>query len=77
MKARQANRVLANRDEALQIYEEVVDRFPIVFVGVTNDSTGADPLRLDLWGGRRVGRLTMRSVVEFAGMSDDGGHYEF
>lgn len=77
LKARQANRVLANRDEALQIYEEVVDRFPIVFVGVTNDSTGADPLRLDLWGGRRVGRLTMRSVVEFAGMSDDGGHYEF
>ncbi|MCH2182066.1 MAG: ABC transporter substrate-binding protein [Mariniblastus sp.] len=77
LKARQANRVIPERDEALQVYEEIVSRFPIVFVGVTNDSAGADPLRLDLWGGRRIGRLTMRSVVEFSGMSDDGGSYKF
>ena len=77
LKARQASRVIPNRDEALQVYEEVVQRFPIVFVGVTNGSAGADPLRLDLWGGRRVGRLTMRSVVEFSGLSDEGGDYRF
>ena len=77
LKARTANRVIPNRDEALALYEDIVDQFPIVFVGVTNDSAGAHPLRIDLWGGRRVGRLTMRSVVEFAGLSDEGGRYDF
>ena len=77
LQGRIANQVIPNRDEALELYEEIVGQFPIVFVGVTNDSAGADPLRLDLWGGRRVGRLTMRSVIEFAGLSDEGGRYEF
>ena len=75
--AREANRVLPDRQEALDLYEQIIAQYPIVFVGVTNDSAGANPLRLDLWGGRRVGRLTMRSVVEFAGLSDEGGRYEF
>lgn len=75
--AREADRVIPEREETLALYEEIVDKYPIVFVGVTNDSAGANPLRLDLWGGRRVGRLTMRSVIEFAGLSDEGGKYEF
>ncbi len=75
--ARQANSVLPLRSEAIDLYREIVKQFPLIFVGVSQNGVNPNPLSLDDWGTRRVGRLTMRSVIEFAGLSDEGGRYDF
>ncbi len=75
--ARQANSVLPLRSEAIDLYREIVKQFPLIFVGVSQNGVNPNPLSLDDWGARRVGRLTMRSVIEFAGLSDEGGRYDF
>lgn len=75
--ARKANSIWPGRPESLQLFQEILRKFPIVFVGVSQTSSNANPLSLDDWGARRIGRLTERSVVEFTGPGDDGGSYEF
>ena len=75
--ARRANNVFPGRPESTALFGEILSQFPIVFVGTSQFSETADPTSLDNWSSRRVGRLTMRSVVEFAGPGDDGGKYEF
>ena len=75
--ARKANDVLPNRPEALDLFADIVKQYPLVFVGVSSGGAGANPLSIDDWGARRVGRLTMRSVVEFDGFGDEGGKYKF
>ena len=75
--ARRANNVFPGRPESTQLFDEILGQFPIVFVGTSQFATTADPTSLDNWSSRRVGRLTMRSVIEFAGPGDDGGKYVF
>ena len=75
--ARQANNVFPGRPEAVQLFDEILTQYPIVFVGTSQTATEADPTNLENWSARRIGRLTMRSVVEFAGPGDDGGQYLF
>ncbi len=77
LNARRANSVLPGRPEAKQLFQEIVQQFPIVFVGVSERVEESNPLSLDNWGARRIGKLTQRSVVEFKGPGDDGGKYEF
>ena len=75
--ARRANNVFPGRQEAIELFGEILAQYPIVFVGTSQVAKDADPTSLDNWGARRIGRLTMRSVVEFAGPGDDGGRYDF
>lgn len=75
--ARKANSVLLGREETQLLFREILQQFPIVFVGVSTHSERPDPLSLDNWAARRIGRLTARTIVEFAGPGDDGGRYEF
>lgn len=75
--ARRANSVLPGRPEALQLFQEILNQYPIVFVGVSDWTTLGNPLELAHWASRRVGRLTQRSVFEFKGPGDDGGRYDF
>lgn len=75
--ARRANNVFPGRDEAIELFGEILARYPIVFVGTSQITGEADPTSLDNWSLRRIGRLTMRSVVEFVGPGDDGGKYAF
>ena len=75
--ARRAIDVLADRRESLELFSDLVKKFPLVFVGVSSRGARANPLSIDDWGARRVGRLTMRSVVEFDGFGDEGGRYNF
>ena len=75
--ARRANSVLPGRPEALSLFQEILNRYPITFVGVSEWTEIGNPLDLDHWASRRVGSLTQRSIVEFKGPGDDGGKYEF
>ncbi|MEM9410342.1 MAG: ABC transporter substrate-binding protein [Planctomycetota bacterium] len=75
--ARRASSILPGRDESLQLFQEIVEKYPIIFVGVSQTTAFANPLSLDHWSARRLGKLTDRSVVEFTGPGDDGGKYNF
>ena len=75
--ARRANSVLPGRPEALQLFQEILNQYPITFVGVSDWTELGNPLDLAHWASRRVGRLTQRSVFEFQGPGDDGGSYTF
>ena len=75
--ARRANNVYPGRPESIRLFDKILSRYPIVFVGTSQQAESGDPTSLDNWSERRIGRLTSRSVVEFVGPGDDGGKYEF
>ena len=74
---RRANSIFPDRKATLRVYSRIVDKFPLVLVGVTQEANQPNPHSLDNWGDRRVGKMTQRSMVEFAGITDEGGKYEF
>ena len=74
---RRASSIVPDNPAASKLLQEILQKFPIVFVGVSQRSESGNPLSLDNWGERRIGKLTRRSVVEFAGPGDEGGKYEF
>lgn len=63
--------------QATEAYNSVVKKFPYVFVGVTSTASVSDPLSINNWGARRLGRLLTRTIMEFEGPSDEGGKYRF
>ncbi len=77
LKTKQADRISPNRKETEEVQAEVMARFPLVVVGVSQGAGLMDPGSLDHWGSRRVGRLIQRSLVEVTGLSDEGARYEF
>ncbi len=74
---RQANGIFPGRKITLSVYSDIVAKFPLVIVGVTQGPGDADASRIENWGARRVGKLTQRTLMEFAGLTDEGGHYHF
>ena len=76
--ARKAIYAKPDSDEGIKLLEQVIKTFPLVQVGVSQTAlAGGDPTRIEHWGARRIGRLTQRTVIEFAGLSDEGGLYNF
>ena len=63
--------------EALKIHSSVLENFPYVFVGTTQLPSQADFRSIDNWSSRRLGRMLHRGLIEFVGLSDDGGEYAF
>ncbi len=63
---------------SLKMLNEVIEKYPLVYVGVSQTSlNGGTPNRIEHWAASRMGRLTQRSIVEFAGLTDEGGDYQF
>ena len=77
MMARRANSLFPGRKTNKDLYDEIVKKFPFIFVGVqaSADKNAVD--EISNWPNRRHGRLTQRSLFEFMGTSDEGGVYEF
>ncbi len=69
--------VMPDLDEGHEMFVQVSERFPTVYVGVNQPATDIDPVRIDNWSSRRVGRLTHRWLIEFDGLGDEGGDYVF
>ena len=64
--------------ESMDLLNRVIEQFPLVYVGVSQTAPfGGDPTRTENWAARRMGRLTQRTLVEFDGMTDEGGSYRF
>jgi hypothetical protein len=60
---------------ALELAKETLRRYPIAYVGVMQRVNTPNPLSISDWAARRAGRLTERSLVEFAGPGPEGGYY--
>ncbi|MFK7767500.1 MAG: ABC transporter substrate-binding protein [Mariniblastus sp.] len=75
--AKQADQMMPDRPEVLQLQSDLLAQFPLVVVGVSQAASDADPNRFEHWGARRVGRLTQRTIMENTGLTDEGGKYEF
>ena len=69
--------VIPNNAESIQFINELIEKQPLVIVGVTQSAANLNPDRLEHWASRRVGQLTERRLLEFSGVSDEGGRYEF
>lgn len=59
-----------------QMTEAVHKRYPRVVVGVGALGNAPDPVHPADWAARRIGRLLLRTLTEYAGPGVDGGHYE-
>ena len=77
LKAKQADRISPGRMKTAEVQAEILARFPLVVVGVSQSGGAMNPTSLDHWGSRRVGRLIQRSLVEITGLSDEGASYKF
>lgn len=75
--AKQADQMSPDRAEVLALQENLLLQFPLIVVGVSQESADADPNRIEHWGSRRVGRLTQRTIIENTGLTDEGGKFEF
>ena len=51
--------------------------YPIVRVGTNQTAKTPDPIRIDHWAARRMGRLVYRTMFEIQGPGPAGGEYEF
>lgn len=75
--AKKADQMSPGRPEVMALQAEILKEFPLVVVGVTQESADAAPGRTEHWGARRVGRLTQRTLVELDGLTDEGGKWSF
>jgi tetratricopeptide (TPR) repeat protein len=75
--ANQAEQMSPGRDIVEQLKQDLLIKFPMIIIGVSQDAADADPNRFEHWGSRRVGRLTQRTIVENTGLTDEGGKFEF
>lgn len=75
--AGKALQVLPAEPDSLALLQEIMEAFPMLFVGVSQPAINPDPQRIDDWASRRVGRLTQRRLMELTGFSDEGGRYLF
>ena len=57
------------------IASQVLEKFPLVLVAVPQTSLTPNPNSLNNWASRRLGRLSYRTMVEYAGQGQDGGVY--
>lgn len=77
MASRKASQITPGRAEVERQSEDVLNQHPLIVVGVEQPASDANPNRFEHWGARRVGRLTQRTVVELAGVTEEGGKYKF
>lgn len=75
--SRLAERIESGMPETRALQTELTRQFPLIVVAVNQPAGDANPNRLEHWGSRRVGRLTQRTLIEMAGLSDEGGRYQF
>ena len=75
--SRQAEQMSPGRVVVRQLKEEILQKFPLIVVGVSQAGADGEPQRIEHWGARRVGRLTKRMIVELDGLTDEGGLYDF
>jgi len=68
--------ILRDLDGGTEVAEEVLRRFPLVLVAVSQTSNHPDPLAIEGWANRRLGAMSYRTLLDYRGQGQDGGVYE-
>jgi len=58
-----------------ELEAKVMNLFPLVMVGVSQQAFSQDPSRIDNWAAKRAGHLTRRSLLQYASRGEEGGKY--
>lgn len=74
---RRMRNIMSDLPDATELIRDIYDRFPMVLIGVSQPAIEYDPVSLDNWAARRVGRLVNRTLLEFIGQGGEGGEYLF
>lgn len=77
IRAKQAERTSPGRKDTESVQESLMNKFPLIVVGVSQSTDSPTPNKIDDWAARRIGRLIQRNLVEITGLSDEGARYEF
>ncbi|MGI9517496.1 MAG: ABC transporter substrate-binding protein, partial [Pirellulaceae bacterium] len=75
--ARQVLYIMPDLPAATETFNQVIDQYPHIFVGVSQASNSQDIRRIEDWAARRVGSLVHRWLMEYNGPGDEGGKYRF
>lgn len=58
-----------------ELEAKVMNLFPLVMVGVSQQAFSQDPTRIDNWATKRAGHLTRRTLLEYVSRGEEGGKY--
>ena len=75
--ARDIMYVMPSLPASVNAYNAVVEKFPYIFVGVTQRGENLDVRQIENWAARRVGYMVNRWLMEFERPTDEGGKYLF
>ncbi len=73
--AREALSIWPRSEGGVSLLRELLQRYPVLTVGVAEKATRIDPNALADWAARRVGRLLEPQVVQFLAPGPEGGLY--
>ncbi len=63
--------------QAVQLRKMIVERYPMIVVGVDQLPTVRDPRMIEAWASRRTGKLVRQMLLEFVRQDEEGGVYRF
>ncbi|QDU94728.1 ABC transporter substrate-binding protein [Lignipirellula cremea] len=75
LEARKAQGIWPEVPGVGELLQEIADTERVIHVGVSQPVRQLDPVSINDWGARRVGRLTLRTLLRFVGQGADGGEY--
>jgi ABC-type transport system substrate-binding protein len=63
--------------QAVELRKMIIERYPMVIVGVDQLPSIRDPRVIESWASRRTGKLVRQVLMEFIRQDEDGGVYRF
>ncbi|MBL8888630.1 MAG: hypothetical protein JNL67_01540 [Planctomycetaceae bacterium] len=63
--------------QAVELRRTIIDKYPMIIVGVDQLPTLRDPRIIESWASRRTGKLVRKLLMDFVRQDEDGGVYRF
>lgn len=63
--------------QAVELRRKIIDKYPMIIVGVDQLPTLRDPRIIESWSSRRTGKLVRKLLMDFVRQDEDGGVYRF
>lgn len=63
--------------QAVELRKLIIDKYPMIIVGVDQLPVLRDPRVIESWASRRTGKLVRKLLMEFVRQDEDGGVYRF
>lgn len=63
--------------QAVELRRMIIDKYPMIIVGVDQLPKLRDPRVIESWASRRTGKLVRKLLMDFVRQDEDGGVYRF